>query len=143
MAGKYGSSSVTITYDDAPGGSGQVVTGFVMTLGGAKIVVETESSETFGDAWREFLPTGMRSSPDIPVSGHWDTTATTGPHVVFNPVANDADPNQGSRTLVIVFGDSKTFTVETRLAEYEVAGTVGSLTKFNAVIRPTGAAVWS
>jgi len=143
MAGRYGSSSVTITYDNAPSGSGQIVTNFIMELGGAKIVVENESAEAFGDSWREFAAVGMRSSPDIAVSGHWNTTATTGPHVVFNPGANDADPNQGTRTLVIVFGDSKTFTVETMLAEYEVAGTVGALTKFNAVIRPTGAAAWS
>ena len=39
MAGKYGSSSVTITYDDAPGGTGRAITNFVMELGGAKIVV--------------------------------------------------------------------------------------------------------
>jgi hypothetical protein len=143
MAGKYGSSSVTITYDDAPSGTGRVVTGFVMTLGGVKIVVENESSETFGDAWREFLPVGMRSVPDIPCGGHWDTTTVTGPHVVFNPGANDADPNAGTRTLVIVFGDAKTFTVETVLAEYEVLPETGKLTRFNAVIRPTGAAVWS
>jgi hypothetical protein len=141
--GRYGSSSVTITYDDAPAGTGRVVTGFVMELGGAKIVVESESSEAFGDSWREFCATGMRSSPDIPVSGLWDTTATTGPHVVFNPGSSDADPNAGTRTLVIVFGDSKTFTVETLLAEYEVAGQNGNLTRFNAVLRPSGAAAWS
>jgi len=143
MAGKYGSSAVTVTIDSTPGGSGAAITGFAMELGGAKIMVETESSETFGDAWREFLPTGMRSVPDIPCSGHFDTTASTGPHVILAPGANDADPNAGTRTLVIVFGDSKTFTVETILAEYEVAAVVGSLTKFNAVLRPTGAGVWT
>ena len=143
MAGRYGSKDVTITYDDAPGGSAQTVTGFVMTLGGAKIVVETEDSTSFGDAWKEFVANGMRSVPDIPVSGFWDTTATTGPHAVFRVVDGDADPNGATRTLVLVFGDSKTFTVETRLVEYEVAANNGKLTGFNAVIRPTGAGVWS
>jgi hypothetical protein len=143
MPGKYGSKDVTITYDDAPGGTPRAITGFVMELGGAKIVVDTEESNEFGDQWKEFTATGMRSSPDIPVSGNFDTTATTGPHVVLNPVAGDADPNGATRTLAIVFGDGKTFTVETRLVEYEVAGQNGKLTKFNAVIRPTGAAVWS
>jgi hypothetical protein len=114
-----------------------------MEMGGVKIVVENESSETFGDAWREFLATGMRSVPDITLGGHWDTTATTGPHVVFNPGANDADPNAGTRTLVIVFGDSKTFTVETLVSEFEVAAEKGQLTQFRAVVRPTGAGVWS
>lgn len=143
MAGKYGSSSVTITLDSSPGGSGVAITGFVLTLGGTKIVVETESAEVFGDAWRKHLATGMRSVPDIPASGFFDTTSSTGSHAVLTPVANDADPNQGTRTLVVVYGDSKTFTVETILAEYEVAAQVGSLTKFNTVLRPTGAGVWS
>jgi len=143
MAGRYGSSSVTITYDDSPGGTARAVTGFVMTLGGAKIVVDTEESHAFGDAWREFSANGMRNSPDIPVGGFWDTTADTGPHAAFRVVDADADPNGGTRELVIVFGDGKTFTVQTILAEYEVAGNNGKLTGFNAVIRPTGAAIWS
>jgi len=55
----------------------------------------------------------------------------------------DADPNGGTRTLSVLYGDGKTFTVETILAEYEVAGQNGNLTRFNAVIRPTGAGVWT
>jgi hypothetical protein len=141
--GKQGSKEVTITYDDAPAGTPRIITNFVMELGGAKIVVETEESTAFGDAWREHMRTGMRSSPDIPTSGTFDTTATTGPHVVLRPGDSDADPNAGTRTLAIVFGDGKTFTVETLLVEYEVAGENGKLTQFNAVIRPTGAALWT
>lgn len=143
MAGRYGSSSVSVTYDDSPGGTARVVSNFVMNLGGAKIVVDTEESHAFGDAWREFSANGMRNSPDIPVSGFWDTTATTGPHAVFRVTDADADPNGGTRELVIVFGDGKTFTVQTILAEYSVNGNNGKLTGFEAVIRPTGAAVWS
>lgn len=143
MAGKYGSPSVTITYDDAPAGTPRIVTGFVMELGGAKIVVATESSHAFGDAWNKHVASGMRSVPDIPVSGFFDTTATTGPHAVFRVTDADVDPNGGTRTLAVVYGDGKTFTVETLLAEYEVAGQNGNLTKFKAVIRPSGAAVWS
>jgi len=141
--GKQGSKEVTITYDDAPSGTPRIISNFIMEMGGSKIVVETESSEAFGDAWREHMRTGMRSIPDIPVSGTFDTTATTGPHVVLRPLDADAEPMSGTRTLVIVFGDGKTFTVETILAEYEVLGKNGNLTRFAAVIRPTGAAVWS
>lgn len=142
-AGKQASSSVTVSYDDAPGGTPQTVTQFVMTLGGAKITVEQEDSASFGDAWGESLPSGFRTVADIPVEGFWDTTTVTGPHVVFKPVDNDADPNLGSRTLVIGFGDSKTFTVETRLMDYEVTGTKGKLTGFKATLRPTGTATWA
>jgi hypothetical protein len=55
----------------------------------------------------------------------------------------DADPNGGTRTLVLVFGDGKTFTVETRLIDYEVAAKNAALTAFTATVQPTGAAVWS
>jgi hypothetical protein len=143
MAGKYGSADVTVTYDDAPGGTGRAITNFVMELGGAKIVVATQTSHAFGDAWEEHTPTGMRSSPAIPVSGQFDTTATTGPHVVLRPGDGDASPQALTRTLVIVFGDGKTFTVETRLVDYEVKGNNGQLTTFTATLQPTGAAVWS
>ena len=141
--GKQGSKEVVITYDDSPAGTARVITGFVMELGGAKIVVETVESDAFGDAWREHTRTGMRNCPDIPVGGFFDTTTVTGPHVTLRPGDSDADPSAGTRTLVLVFGDSKTFTVETLLVEYEVLGQNGALTKFAALIRPTGAAVWS
>jgi hypothetical protein len=142
-AGKHGASEITVTYDSAPGGTGQAVHNFIMELGGAEIVVHTTTSHAFGDAWNEHTPTGQRSSPPISVSGHWDDTATSGPHIVFNPVAGDADPNASTRTLVIVFGNARTFTVETRLIRYRVIGQNGDLTKFEAEIQPTGAAVWS
>lgn len=141
--GKQGSKDVTATYDDVPAGTPRAVGSLCLTMGGAKIVVETESSDTFGDTWREHLRTGMRNSPDIEMTGHFDTTPTTGPHAILRVVDADADPNAGTRSLVIVFGDSKTFTVETLLVEYEVVGQKGQLTKFKALIRPTGAAVWS
>lgn len=149
-AGKQSSADVTVTYDDAPGGSGVAIQNFLMELGGAKIIVGQETSTAFGDAWKESVPTGVRESPDIAVSGFFDTTPAAGspptgggPHVVLRVVDGDADPNGSTRTLAIVFGDSKTFTVETRLVDYEVAGQNGTLTKFNATIRPTGQAVWS
>ncbi len=142
-AGKHGSSEVTVTYDDAPGGTGRDITQFVMDLGGVEIDVETQSSDSFGDSWREFTPNGMRAIPVIPVKGLWDDTATTGPHTVLNPVAGDASPQASTRTLVIVFGNSKTFTVETRLTKYRVIAKNGALTEFEAEIQPTGSGAWS
>jgi hypothetical protein len=140
--GNQGSADVTITLDDA-GGTGRTMTSLTMTMGGAKIVVENESSDTFGEAWKQFKPTGIQSSPDIPISGMFETTATTGAHAVLTPGANDIDPNAAGRTLVIVFGDSKTFTVEVLLADYEVVAEFNKLTRFNATLRPTGEAAWS
>lgn len=140
--GKQGSVNVTVTYDDAAGAP-QIITGFIMDLGAAEIEVEQETSEAFGDAWREFTPTGMRNSPAIGMGGHFDTTLVTGPHVVLRPGDADATPQAPTRTLVIVFGDGKTFTVETRLQKYKVIPSNGKLTQFEATVQPTGAAVWS
>jgi hypothetical protein len=141
--GLQGSTSVTISIEDSPGGTPRTITGFVMELGGAKIAVETESSEGFGDAWRKHAPTGMRNCPDIPIGGLFNTTATTGPHVTLRPGDSDAEPNSVGRELVIVFGDSKTLTVTGHLVEYEAKPENGKLTRFNSLFRPTGAAVWS
>jgi len=140
--GIQGSGEVTVTFDDAAGAP-QIITQFVMELGAAKIVVAMQSSDSFGDLWDEIAPTGRRSSPAIPISGLFNTTATTGPHVVLRPGDADALPNAATRTLVIVFGDSKTFTVETRITEYGAEAKNSKLTEFKAMVQPTGAAVWS
>jgi hypothetical protein len=140
--GKQSSSSVTVTYDDSAG-SPQVITGFIMEMDGAEIEMELESSESFGDIWREKTPTGMWTSPPIVLKGHFDTTATTGPHVVLKPGTADSLPGAATRTLAIAWGDSKTFTVETRLNKYRVIATNGKLTRFEATVTPTGASVWA
>lgn len=141
MAGKYGSQSVTITYDDAPGGTGRDVTGHIQTMSGIKITSAMQATHAFGDSWEEHTPSGMMKMEPVTMHGFWDTTATTGPHAVF--IAPDDGPQDATRTLVVVFGDSKTMTVETRLVSYEVLGQNGALTEFEAVIQPTGTATWS
>jgi len=142
MAGKYGSASVSVTLTDAAAAV-QTITNFVMELGGAEIELELESSEAFGDAWREHTPTGMRKAAPINVKGHFDTTLVTGPHVVLRPGDADALPSATARELVIVFGDAKTFTVDVWISKYRVSASVGKLTAFEATLQPTGAAVWS
>ena len=141
MPGKHSSQDITITYDDGPGGTGRAVTAFVLTMSGVKLTAAMAASHAFGVAWEEFTPSGMAKMDQVTLSGQWDTTATTGPHVVF--IAPDDAPQDATRTLVIVFGDSRTMTVETRLVSYDVQGQNGDLTLFEAVIQPTGTATWS
>ena len=138
-AGKQGSVNVVVTLDDAAGAP-QIVTGFIMDLGGAEIEMELESSESFGDKWREKAPTGMWNAPPIGMKGHFDTTLVTGPHVVMRPNPN-ATPTL--RTLAIQFGDSTTFTVEVWLNKYKVAPSNGKLTGFESTATPSGEAAWS
>lgn len=140
--GKQSSSAVTVSLTDS-GAVARTITSFIMQMGGAKINVAMQDSTAFGDSWNKMNPTGMRSVAPIPVSGDFDTTTTTGPHVVMNPVDADAAPNATPRTLVIVFGDSKTFTVSVRIADYEVTPNNGKLTGFKCTLQPTGSGVWS
>lgn len=140
--GRQGSADVTVSLTDS-GGTPRLITDFVMELGAAKIEVKLQRSDAFADLWDEYAPTGRRSSPAIPVSGLFDTTTVTGPHVVLRPVDADALPNATARVLVIVFGDAKTFTVSVRIADYEVQAKNAVLTEFKGTLQPTGAAVWT
>lgn len=99
-------------------------------MGGAKIVAKSQDTTAYGDTIMKQLPTGLKELPDIDIEGWWDTTATTGTHAVFG--TPDTDPNGSTRTLTIVFGDSKTWATEGFLKEYEVLAQVGNLTKFKA-----------
>ena len=140
-AGKHGSSEITISYDDGPGGSLRAVTNFILTMGAIKITSTMQPSHAFGDAWEESLPTGMKKGDPVTLTGFWDDTATTGPHIVF--IDPDDGPQDSTRTLTIVFGNSKQVTMETYLVSYAVLGKNGMLTEFEAVIQPTGALTWS
>jgi hypothetical protein len=139
-AGKHGSAEITITYDDA-GGTPRTVTNFILTMGALKITSNTQASTAYGDSWEEMLPTGVSKADKIALHGYFDDTATTGPHVVFG--APDTSPQAATRTLAVVVGNAKTFTTESYLVSYSVAGKNGNLTEFDAEIQPTGAAVWS
>lgn len=141
MAGKYGSADVTLSIEDGPDGTARAIAGFLLEIGGVKITALTEKSDTFGDAWEEHTPTGKKRVEPLTLSGWWDTTATTGTHAVFS--APDDGPNDENREVVVVFGDSKTFTFDVRLVSYEVLATNDQLTRFTAELLPTGAGVWS
>ena len=141
MAGKYGSQSITVSYDDAAGGSLTAITNHVLSMGGVKITSAMQLSHAFGDSAEESTPSGMIKVDPIEIHGFWDTTASTGPHVVF--LSPDDGPQDATRSLRVVFGDSKQFDVETRLVSYEVMGKNGALTEFTAVVQPTGAPAWT
>jgi hypothetical protein len=137
-AGKHGSAEITITYDDSPGGTPRAITGFVLTMGGVKLSSDMEASTAFGVAFEAMLPTGVQKIDQITLTGFFDDTATTGPHVVF--IAPDNSPQAATRTLAIVFGNSKTWTSEGYLVSYNVLGKVANLTEFEAVLQQNSGA---
>ena len=140
---KYGSASVTITIDDAPGGSPTAITQYVREIGGAKIENLTQETQPFGTSWIENTSTGVRKVDDIAINGLFDDTATTGPHDILRVQDAEVGPGADTRTLALVYGGGKTFTVEGIMASYEVLGKNGNLTEYAAIFRPSGAGVWS
>src|SRR5687767_2200946 len=121
-AGKHGASEITISVDSAPGGSLVDITQHVRTISGAKIENVLEPSHAFGDAWEAMLATGFARVPPITLTGFYDDTATIGPHIVLRVTATDRDPQAGTRTVTLVFGNATTFSGEARLESYEVLG---------------------
>ncbi len=142
-AGKHGASEITVNFDATPGGVLTDVTQHILTMGGAKIENMMQPSHAFGDAWAEMLATGFAKVPAITFTGFYDDTATTGPHTVFQVKAADRDPQGATRTLTLGFGNSVTFSGETRLESYEVIGMTGAIRDFAAFVLPTGAFTWS
>jgi hypothetical protein len=139
-AGKHGSSEITISYDDGPGGTPRAITPYVLTMGAIKLTSNMQTSTVFAATLETMLPTGMSKIDPITLHGFFDDTATVGPHVVL--IAPDTSPQASTRTLAIVIGNSKTWTSEGYLVSYAVLGKVGSLTEFDAVLQQNSGA-WS
>ena len=141
MAGKYGPASVTVTLEDGPGGTARALTNFILEGVSAKTSSQMMETTALGDSFTEQTPTGLKTVEPITLTCIWDTTGTTGTHAVLGTV--DDGPQDDGRQLVAVFGDSKTFTVDVRLATSEVVASMGSIQTIVAELIPTGAGVWS
>jgi hypothetical protein len=140
---KFSSTVVTVTLDDAPGGTPRIITPYVNTIGGLKIENLTQQTNPFGSSNESHTPTGMSKTPDIPISGFHDDTATLGSHVIFKPAAGDKSPASVGRVLVILAATGATFKITVHLVSYEVLNKNGALTEYVAVLRQKSAGVWS
>ena len=141
MAGKYGPSSVTATLEDGPGGTARALTNFILEGISVKMSSILQDTTALGDSFEEQTPTGTKKTENITLTCIWDTTGTTGTHVVLGTV--DDGPQDDGRQLVVVFGDSKTYTVDVRLMSSEVVAANGAIQTIVAELVPTGAGVWS
>lgn len=140
MSGKYGSASASISVDDH-GGTPRDITSHVLTIGGLKINQITEENSPFGVAYEKHTPVGKQQFGPVEVAGNFDTTADTGPHAVFGTL--ETTPQDSTRTLTIVPGDSKTLTCEVYCVDYELVLTDGKLTGYKAQLVQAGLAAWS
>ena len=138
--GKQGSANATVTIDDH-GGTPRDITAHVRTIGGLKISQITEENSPFGVAFEKNTPVGKQKFGPVTIGGDWDSTPTTGPHVVFSTL--ETLPGDATRTLAVVVGDSKTLTVEGYVVEYEPILTDGKLTGYNAQFVQAGLAAWT
>lgn len=134
---KYGSSSLNIQIDSTEGGTLTDISQHVLSINNVDVEGMTEESHTFGDAWVESLPIGVRKMNDIVLEGFFDDAASTGPNAIFIGVQNS--PANLTRTLQLTWGGTKVTTVEVWIAKYERLGTRGNLTRYRATLRPTGA----
>ena len=141
MAGKYGPASVTVTLEDGPGGTARALTNFILEGISVKQTSVLRDTTALGDSFEEQTPTGTKRTENITLTCIWDTTGTTGTHVVLGTV--DDGPQDDGRQLVVVFGDSKTYTVDVRLMSSEVVAAIESIQTIVAELVPTGAGVWT
>lgn len=132
---KYGSGSIVIMFDNS-GGTPVNMTAYVLTFNGMDIEGVTEDSTPFGVTWREFLAAGMRGITEITLGGMYDDTATTGPDVIFNAPASA--PSTATRTLTVTWGGTKTTSAETFIRSYRRRPAVGTITKYEVALQPTG-----
>lgn len=140
---KHSPSEVTVTFDDAPGGTPRVITPYVTTIGGLSIESITQQTNPFGVTTESHTPVGITKVADITIGGFFDDTATTGPHVVFQIAAADIAPASVGRVLAIVAATGKTFTITVHLVKYEVGLKKDGLTEYTAVVRQKSSGVWS
>ena len=139
-AGKQSSSAITITLDDSAG-TARAITNHVLSMSAAELEALLQASTAYGDSFEEHLPTGMQRISPFDLTGFFDDTATTGPHVVMG--TPDATPSTATRTLTLVFGNAKTFAGECFVTKYSVLGKVGALSEFACHIQPTGSWTWT
>lgn len=143
---KYGSSVVTVTLDDAPGGTPRIITPYVNTIGEIGIELLTQQTMPFGSAFETHTPTGIEKTPDIALTGFFDDTATVGPKVMFFLAATkalDKAPGSVGRVLVIVAATGHTFTITVHVVDAKIIAKNGSLTEYSVLLRQKSAGVWS
>jgi len=133
----YGSDDVVVDMDSTAGTTVNI-TQSVLEINGVDVEAMLEESHTMGDSWAENLYTGLRKSNEITLKGFFDDDSDTGTDFMWNDPGNTKTSGGGTRTLKILFGGTKSFTVETWIKNYRRLPSRGALTKCEVVLTPTG-----
>jgi hypothetical protein len=140
---KYGSTVVTVTIDDSPGGTPRIITPYVNTISGLAIEALTQQTNPFGSTSEAHTPTGMTKVPDITLGGFFDDAASVGSWTVLKQVAADYAVASVGRVLVILAATGATFTITVHLVKTTVMNKNGALTEYTTLLRQKSAGVWS
>ena len=108
---------------------------YVDTWSGADIEAILQESHTMGDSWKEFLYTNIRELKPITLDGFYDDVAASGPHAVFGQTSDLG----AQRDAECDFGASDIIHFTYLLRSYKRQPTRNELTRYSAVLQPTGA----
>lgn len=143
---KHGPQEVTVTIDDAPGGTPRIITPYVTQIGEVGLESITQETNPFGATSIQNTPVNIDKTADIAISGFYDDTATVGPKAVFFVAANwTLDKATGSvgRVLVILTATAMTFTITVHLVKATIGLKKDGLTEYTALVRQKSNGVWS
>ena len=139
---RRGPAVITVSIQASPGGTVQQIKNFVQNGITAKDMSIIADRTPVGVDWMERTPIGVRDSEPVTIQGDFDDTATTGSHAIFQIAAADVSPDSAGREIVVNYG-GRTWTRSVHVESYAVMGTTTDIQKFEVVLSPTGAAVWS
>jgi hypothetical protein len=134
---KYGPSSVVVEYDNA-GGVLQNISQHVQEINDIDVENIVEEVHTLGDTMEEWLGIGVGKVATIELSGLYDDGVAPAPDALFANRIPEG-PSVATRTLKITFGGTKTFSVETVLKNYRRKVDRNAMTRWAAILQPTGA----
>lgn len=129
----YGPDDLVVEIDITDGGALTNITQQVQEIDGIDIESIMEMVRSFGDTWDEQAPIGVKRLQPITIGGLYDDTASTGTNAIFTSA------HTVSRTFAVTYGSTKKSTVEVFIQNYRRIPQRDGLTRYEAVLLPTGA----
>ena len=112
---------------------------YVDTISAPEIQALLEETHAMGDAWVEHSYIGVRMAPEITFSGPYEDVAASGPVAIFG----NATDVGAERNIKVEFGGGGAFKVDVIVKSFKKIPTRSALTRFEAVLQPTGAVTTS
>ena len=136
---KYGSNALafSMTTASSTATAWRDLSNYIDTVNGHKIEALVAETHGFGDSWQETLFTGVKKMDDITLGGFFDDVATSGPHALLG---QSSDPGAERRAKFdFASPTSELAQFACIVVSYARMPTRNELTRFEAVLRPSGA----